>query len=782
MKSHQEGLEDFAPEPPASQTEPADLDRTNSPPEERFRRLVETIPAIVYVETDERPFPTTYISPRIQDALGYAPEEFVGDRSSWSRLVHPDDLDLVRVIEARSNQTREPYIAEYRLLGKDGGWHWFRDEAVFIEDEAVWQGVMVDITREKEAELRARELDALYRNLIEQMPAVTYVDLPDGALTSVYVSPQVESMLGVKQEDVTSSEQWLSRVHPDDREHALRGTQEGVASKEPFSLEYRMIRPDGREIWVRDQASVVLDDEGDPSLVQGVLFDITEQKRIEEEFRTTAARFRTLIEQIPAVTYIEWPDAPGHASYMSPQYQDLMGYTPEERVADPEMWTKLLHPEDRDRELARAAEALATGEPFASEYRMIAKDGHTIWVRDGARPVRDPDGTTRFWQGVMFDISEQKRLEQELHDTATKYRTILEQLPAIVYIDPVEPGPVPSLYVSPRIEMMLGVDPESARSDPNWWLDLLHPDDRERVSSESDRTDITGEPFNVEYRMVGPNGREIWVHDEAVLVKDADGKPLFWHGMFHDITEQVHIREELQRALAREREAAEIKDTFLRAVSHDLRSPLTAILGNAVTLEQEEELDLPQETRRQLAHSLSQKARKLTGIVSDLLDMDRITRGGLEPRLVPVDLGGLIQRVVRESEALAGRRVCMDLQSLTLAVDPSMVERIIENLLGNAAKHTTRDATVWIRLIVGADGAIFAVEDDGPGVPEEIRDTLFGAFERGTSAEGTPGLGLGLSIVARFAEQHGGRAWVQEREGGGASFRVLLPFGPATSL
>ena len=158
--------------------------------------------------------------------------------------------------------------------------------------------------------------------------------------------------------------------------------------------------------------------------------------------------------------------------------------------------------------------------------------------------------------------------------------------------------------------------------------------------------------------------------------------------------------------------------------------------------------------------------------------MDRLSRGTIEPRSSPHEVGGLVARLVRDTDSLSGRSFEVDVRPVVADVDRSMVERIVENLLANAAKHTPPDATVWIRVRPSGTGVELVVEDDGPGIPEHIRDSLFRPFERGPSATPhAPGIGLGLSLVARFAELQGGRAWVEERPGGGASFHVVLASG-----
>jgi signal transduction histidine kinase len=112
---------------------------------------------------------------------------------------------------------------------------------------------------------------------------------------------------------------------------------------------------------------------------------------------------------------------------------------------------------------------------------------------------------------------------------------------------------------------------------------------------------------------------------------------------------------------------------------------------------------------------------------------------------------------------------------MTLAVDAPKVERMLENLLSNAARHTPPDSHIWVSVTSEDGGAMLVVEDDGPGVPDDMKEAIFEAFQRGRDAAELPGTGIGLSLVARFAELHGGRVWVEDRPGGGASFRIFLP-------
>ncbi len=254
-----------------------------------------------------------------------------------------------------------------------------------------------------------------------------------------------------------------------------------------------------------------------------------------------------------------------------------------------------------------------------------------------------------------------------------------------------------------------------------------------------------------------------------------------------DVTERRRVEQQLRDSLEREQASArqlraldQMKGTFLQAVSHDLRTPLASVLGIAITLERHQrELDADDAT--DLLQRLGKSARKMDRLLNDLLDLDRLAQPTVSPEREHVDLGELVERVVKDvsGELLEQRPLHVDVCPLRLELDPSKVERIVENLLANAARHTPPGTPVWVRVRPRGEGALLVVEDAGPGVPDQLRETIFQPFRQGPRpASHAPGLGVGLALVRVFAQLHGGTAWVQDRhEGPGASFQVHLP-GP----
>ena len=523
--------------------------------------------------------------------------------------------------------------------------------------------------------------------------------------------------------------------------------------------------------------------------------DPSERTRVAAEsvraIRDAEARYRSLVEQLPAIVYTQMADASSPTGYrdiyISPQTEEKLGYTASEWRSDPLLWQKVTYLEDLDLVLREEDHTGRTGEPFSSTYRMVARDGRVVWFRDDAVLVRDPETGLDVWKGVMLDITDQKEAEERLLEADARYRALIERIPAVVYHS--ELGVEGEwLYVSPQVEEIFGLSPQRWMDHPHPMASFCHPDDFAAMRAAEEHSHATGEPFRAEYRMRTPHSDGWrWIVDEAAVVRGDDGRPLHMLGVMFDMTDRKRAEDAVREALAREKRASDrlrtmdvLKGTLLHTLSHDLRNPLAAIQAAAGTLEQLDD-ELASEQRRDVTRAIMTRTRKMDGLLSDLLDLDRLDRGIVEPRLEEHDLGALVRRVVEECPDAGGRAIRVEAGRCPMPVDRTKVERIVENLLSNAVRHTPRGTAIVVSVVAHDDGALVSVDDEGPGVPDDLKEAIFEEFRRGPDALGG-GSGIGLSLVARFASLHGGRAWVEDRAGGGASFRVLLPRAPSAQV
>lgn len=235
---------------------------------------------------------------------------------------------------------------------------------------------------------------------------------------------------------------------------------------------------------------------------------------------------------------------------------------------------------------------------------------------------------------------------------------------------------------------------------------------------------------------------------------------------------------ELEGAQADEREAIEqlramdeVKNTFMSAVSHDLRSPLTTMGALADVLAKRVDALSREETLDALGR-ISDSAVRANRVLTNLLDVDRISRGAVEAARSEVDLGDLAARVAFALDP-DGRHIELPTDHVSAWVDEGLTERILENLLLNSIRHTPEGARIWVHVSKQGEDTLLSVEDDGPGVPDHLKEAIFEAFQRGHAR--ASGTGVGLYLVAQFAGLHGGRAWVEDRFDGGAAFKVLFP-------
>jgi PAS domain S-box-containing protein len=691
-----------------------------------------------------------------------------------------------------------------------------------LPEGRVWR--FRDVSRRVEAEAALQASEERYRTLLDASPLAIAVH-QDGRF--VFANPAAARLLGAESEDRLLGMPVMDVVHPDYRQLVQERHRSEIEDRRAVPwLEQRFVRLDGVEVDV-EVAGLPFVHEGRPA-GQIIARDITDQNRaraivlqrsqylaalhettlnvmnrlgVEDVLHAMVARAAGLVgSEHGFVHLVEEGGEQIELRVATGAFRGRMGrrLRPGEGLVG-KVWRsgEVIVVQDYDHWNGRSARFpsgmvhAAVALPLTSGPSVVGvigvahvEEGRTFSAEEiellerfaGLASVALDNA--RLYTAIRQELGERERIEHDLRLAEAKYRTLVEQIPAVTYTAGF--GLQAWTYVSPHIEAILGFAPDEWMADNEIWYQRIHPDDREAAMAAERRTQETGVRLSCEYRMLARDGRIVWIRDEGVVVQVGGQRVL--QGIMFDITERKRAEDELERALQREREAAqrlrsldEMKNTFLHAVSHELRTPLSAVLGFALTLERAD-VELPPEERAEILHRIATNARKLDHLLSDLLDLDRLDRGIVEPRRRPTNLAALIARTVANSGIGESRRVEVQVEPIEVFVDGPKVERMVENLLVNAARHTPVNSAIWVRAHLENGGVVVAVEDEGAGVPSDIREAIFEPFRQGPDTpQHAPGVGIGLSLVARFAELHGGRAWCEEREGGGASFRIYIP-------
>jgi PAS domain S-box-containing protein len=496
--------------------------------------------------------------------------------------------------------------------------------------------------------------------------------------------------------------------------------------------------------------------------------------------RKAEARYRTLIEQIPAVTFLASLSGGRNEIYVSPQIESLLGFTQEEWVSDPVLWYRQTHPDDRDRVSREFGQLCLTGKPFREVVRMLARAGQTVWVHAEARLVRDEEGQLLFLQGVGFDVSDQYRAREarealireqaaraEAAGERDRLREVFSGLPAAITL---LRGPEQTIeFLNPVALELAGGDADA----PGKPFREVFAEFAEATQPVFDQVLATGQQvFMRELRVGCQHGphhrffnficRPLW---------DDRGQLLLTHAL--DVTEQVHARREVEDALR-------LRDEFLSIASHELRTPIATLQVQAQLMTLRANRGNVDALRVQEAFGvINSQAGKLSRLVHQLLDISRLESGKLELEREPTDLVPLVDQLVANARsASAWHMIDVELpDSLEANVDALRVEQVITNLLDNAVKYSPNGGDIKVVLArVGDDAAELSVRDHGLGIPPDKRDEIFERFYQAHgNGSNRSGLGLGLYVSRQIVEMHGGSIRAEFPVDGGSRFVVRLP-------
>jgi PAS domain S-box-containing protein len=461
------------------------------------------------------------------------------------RFRAPEALELLRELGQDI-----PFIVVSGQLGEDAAVEVMKAGADDYLTKENMSRLCPAIDRElREAEVRKERERALsrsegrFKRLFEQAADAILVHDLTGNL--VDVNRQACESLGYTRDELLSMS--VADVEVDYDPGSLMHLWGRISSGLPRTLEGTHRRKDGSTFPVEIRVGVF--EAGERPLMLALVRDVSGRREAEKRIRETEHRYRTLVEQIPAVTYVQEPiesDNPKAITYMSPQYEAMLGYPADAEIVDEEHWLRTVHPDDRERVLEEERRTDETGEHYKVEYRLIARDGHVVWVRDEAALVRDEDGVPLYWLGVQYDISEQKRAEDELRRSEERFRATFEQAAVGILQVGLDGG---WLRFNDKFCDIVGYERDELGAASVF--SLISPEDYDR-DFERGLSMLAGELRNYteEKLIVGKGGRRVWINLTVSLVHDERDEPRYFIAVVEDIGKRKQAEEALGQSEA----------------------------------------------------------------------------------------------------------------------------------------------------------------------------------------------------------------------------------------
>ena len=492
---------------------------------------------------------------------------------------------------------------------------------------------------------------------------------------------------------------------------------------------------------------------------------------------SSEAKYKAVIENNPSIIYIQGLKEENPTLYISSQVNHLLGFSTQAFLDEPYLWVQLLHPDDKEKVLAENKRTNRSLEPFIMDYRMTAKNGQVVWVNDHAVVVRDSNGKPGFWLGIWTDITERKQMENALRLSEERYRLISEVSVDYTFSTEVNAqGEMRLTWVAGAFQSMTGYT-FNEYVTAGGWRGRLHPDDRERDDGYLEILQ-KNQPVIGEVRTLKKDGELRWVRVYAHPVWERAGRRLAGiYGAVQDITERKQVEAEREKLIC-ELEAKNTElEQFTYTVSHDLKSPLVTVNGFLDFLKKDVGSGNIEKSNQDISR-ISDAVQKMEALLNELLELSRI--GRMMNPSEDVSFGGIVLEARDQVRGrLEAKKVEVEIQEGLPSVrgDRVRLVEVVQNLLDNAAKFMGSQPKPKVKVgIRGTDDGgnpVFYVQDNGIGIDPRFHERIFGLFNKlNPNIEGT---GIGLALVKRIVDVHGGRVWVESDGTNGSTFLFTLP-------
>jgi len=629
------------------------------------------------------------------------------------------------------------------------------------DDTEPWGAVAVfqDITGRKRAEEVLQESEERFRLLFENMSEgfalheiITDVDGKPCDYRFLEINPAFERLTGLSREATVGKT--VREIMPGIEAYWIQIYGRVALEGNPFHIE-NFSSPLNRwyEVFAYRTA---------PRQFAAVFTDITDRKQTEEALRANVQRLRWVLRGSGGGAW-DWDLAAGEIWWSQEMY-DLWGVDPGTQMGMDNLLT-LVHEQDRERMRKSVEASIANDSDFQCEFRIRHAVKGERWMASYGRPVHDGPGDAPRLLGITLDITGRKLAQQALQQSEERLKRSQEIAHLGSWELDLENN---ELTWSDEVYRIFGLQPRQFGATYEGFLGAVHPDDRQKVDAAYSGSLRDGrQTYEVEHRVVRPDGEVRYVHEKCEHHRDGSGRIIRSAGMVHDITEQKLAQQALERS---NREL----EQFAYVASHDLQEPLRAVVGFLQLLQSQYAENIDEKGRHYIERSVKAGHRMQT-LIRELLTLSRVhTRGAM---FAPANLNGIVkyvldnlQQIIREKNADI---TCARLPNL--AVDEAQIESLFQNLIINALRYNESSKVIIEIGCRKQDNCYhFFVKDNGIGISDRFYERIFMVFQRLHTDAEYPGTGLGLALCKKIVERHGGAIWVESRREKGSTFHFTL--------
>jgi PAS domain S-box-containing protein len=694
-----------------------------------------------------------YMSPKGQELLG------IDDlhpylNTSWIELWGDEGREMARDAISRAKAGK---IGSFQSFGQTmrGERKWWDTAVTPIRDASgnIEQLLAVsrDITEQRQAEDALRESEARFRTLSESAPVLIWVNGPEGC---EYVNHQYLEFLGVEEAEVRGYG-WARFLHAEDHAAYLGAFNVAADHRTMFEAQCRLLRHDGEYRWMKSLAMPRLSPSGDMLGYVGTTTDITDIRQAQDALRESESRLR-LAQQAARVGTWELDVATG-TSVWSEMIWHLIGLEPGDGASSFEIFMEFIHPEDRESFRRTVRDALADGEEYENEFRIVRRDGEVLYLSSKGRVIRSAAGQPERMLGVSIDITEHKRTEEALRESEERFRTMANNAPVVIWVTESDGS---CSFLSQTWQDLTGQDLEAGLGFG--WTECVHPEDHDHALNAYLAANERREAFRLDYRLRGKDGAYLWAIDSGAPRFNSQGEFLGYIGSVIDITERKRAEQSLEQLTGR---LLQLQDEERRRIARELHDTtaqnLLAIVINLETLVQKAST-LPKDFVEAVSESqlLCEQTQAEIRTLSYLLHPPMLDEAGLI-----LALEWFVDGFSRRSGIHVDFNAPPEFRRLPSQMETALF-RIVQESLANIYRHSG-SRTAEVGLERGEGQVCLRVTDHGRG----IAATGNGG---GATAQRAETLGVGISGMRERLRQLGGRLEVRSDKTG-TSVTAVLP-------